>query len=182
MKMRETPGWIRPTTRLLLVVLAPLALDGCVSVGVEHSAPPVAALRAPETGTLEARLFENSADAKASQASPRPVSWALFSLSKPSGTPVREGRGSVWSVTDLEPGKYKIVVSWGPRPGEPGLAEAGRTDGRFTLAAGETARARVLVRTIKTWVYIALAIGIVLATLIVIDDLNKGRTPDISWE
>jgi hypothetical protein len=70
MKMRETPGWIRPTTRLLLVVLAPLALDGCVSVGVERSAPPMAALRAPETGTLEARLFENSADAKASQASP----------------------------------------------------------------------------------------------------------------
>jgi hypothetical protein len=171
------------TTRLLLVGLTPLALDGCVSVGVEHSTPPASALASgsPQTGSFEARLFENGSDAKTGQPSPRPVTWKLYALSKPSDGPVCEGKGSVWSVTDLEPGKYKIVVAWGPRPGEPGLVEAGRTDGRFTLAAGDTATARILVKTIKTWVYIALGIGIVLATLIVVDDLSHGRTPDVSW-
>ena len=173
--------WRRTAGLATLIALAPLTLDGCVSVGVEGAAPPVAASKAPETGTFEARLYENSSDAKTNQASPRPVIWKLYALSKPSDKPVREGKGSVWSVTDLEPGKYKIVVAWGPKPGEPGLVEAGRTDGRFTLAAGETATGRVLIKTIRTWVYIALGIGIVLATLIVIDDLSHGRTPDISW-
>lgn len=182
MKTSEWKRLTRLTARCLLVALAPFALDGCVSVGVERSAPPASASTAPETGAFEARLYETGSDAKKDQASPRPVTWKLYFLSKPSKKPVREGAGSVWSATDLEPGKYKIVVAWGPKPGEPGLVEAGRTDGRFTLAAGETATGRVLIKTIKTWVYIALGIGIVLATLIVIDDLSHGRTPDISWD
>lgn len=181
MKISDRKRPNRLTARFLLVALAPLALDGCVSVGVEHSAPPMDASRASTTGVFEARLYESSSDVKAGQPSPRPVKWWLFSLSKPSDKPVREGKGSVWSAADLEPGKYKVVVRWGPKPGEPGLVEAGRTDGRFTLAAGETATGRILVKTIKTWVYIALGVGIVLATLIVIDDISHGRTPDISY-
>ena len=169
------------TTRLLLVALAPLALDGCVSVGVTNTALPAGSPEAPGTGTLEARLYETGSDARTGQASPRPVTWMLFSLSKPSGNPVREGTGSVWSVSDLEPGKYKIVVRWGPKPGETGPGQAGRDARSFTLAAGDTATARVVMKTYRTVAYIALAIGVVLAVAIVVDDLAHGRTPDVSW-
>ena len=172
---------------VLLVALAPLALDGCVGIGIDVKGklvpppgPPPYGPEAPKSPTLEARLYETGADAKKDQASPRPVTWKLYSLSKPSRTPIKEGTGSVWSATDLEPGKYKIVVRWGPKPGEAGPVQIGRNDSRFKLAAGETATARVIVKTYKTWAYIALGLGIVLATLIVIDDLSHGRTPDIS--
>jgi len=170
-------------TRLLLVALAPFALDGCVSVGVQHSTPPMSTSTSltPETGAFEARLYETGSDAKTGRTSPRPVTWMLFSLSKPSGNPVREGTGSVWSVTDLEPGKYKIVVRWGPKPGETGPEQAGRDARSFTLAAGDTATARVVIKTYRTVAYIALAIGVVLAVAIVVDDLSHGRTPNVSW-
>ena len=195
MKISSLTPLKQATTRLLLVALAPLALDGCVSVGVEHSTPPASASESasasasasgaaswsPETGAFEARLYENSSDAKSGQASPRPVTWTLVSLSNPSGNPVREGTGSVWSLTDLEPGKYKIIVRWGPKPGETIPGQVGRDARRFTLAAGETATARVIVKTYRTVAYIALAIGVVLAVAIVIDDLSHGRTPDVSW-
>jgi hypothetical protein len=172
---------------VLLVALAPFALDGCVSVGVEHaSAPPSASESAsasvsPETGAFEARLYETGSDARTGQASSRRVTWALFSRSNPSGHPFREGTGSVWSVADLEPGTYKIVVSWGPKPREAGPVQTGRNEGRFTLTAGDSATARVIVKTQKTWLYIALGIGILLAGAIVIDDLSHGRMPDVSW-
>jgi len=185
MKTNQWKRLNRLTARFLFVALAPLALDGCVSIGVTGTVvppagPPPYGPEAPKAPTLEARLYENSSDAKAGQASQRPVTWKLYSLSKPSRTPIKEGTGSVWSATDLEPGKYKIVVRWGPKPGEAGPVQIGRNDSRFKLAAGETATARVIVKTYKTWAYIALGLGIVLATLIVIDDLSHGRTPDIS--
>jgi len=36
-------------------------------------------------------------------------------------------------------------------------------------------------KTYRTVAYIALAIGVVLAVAIVVDDLAHGRTPDVSW-
>jgi hypothetical protein len=171
----------RAATRLLLVSLAPLAFDGCISVGVEHSTPAAttsaSASSTPETGTFEARFYENSSDAKTGHASPRPVTWKLVSLSNSSGHLVREGMGSIWSATDLEPGKYNIVVEWGPKPGETGLAGAGRAYRHFTLAAGEKATARYIFKTHKTWLYVVLGIGILLAGAIVIDNVSHG-----SWQ
>jgi len=164
MNASERKGLNRLTARFLFVALAPFALDGCVSVGVERTAPPAEADVVSKTGALEARLYDTGSAAKDDRKSPREVSWKLFLLSNSSDALVGEGTGNVWNVTGLEPGRYRLVATWGPAPGVPGDTSAGTKDDTFKLAAGETAAARVIVRKFPTgWVVgagVAIAVGI----------------------
>ena len=156
----------RLTARCLFVALAPLALDGCVSIGVDRTAPPVATTEGPRTGALEARLYDTGSAAKKVQKSQRTVSWKLFLLAKSPDTPVHEGTGIVWNVTDLEPGKYRLVASWGPLPGVKGDTSAGSTDDTFKLASGETASARVVVKKFPTEWVIGIGLAVVVGAVI----------------
>lgn len=165
----------RATARVLIVALAPLALDGCVSTGVDRTAPPVNVSPALTTGSFEARLYDTGSAAKKDQKSQRTVSWKLFLPAKSADTPVREGTGNVWNAVDLEPGKYRIVAAWGPVPGVAGDTSAGTTDDTFKLAAGETAVARVIVKKFPTAAVVAVGLGIagVAIAVIAIDNSFK---------
>lgn len=164
MNTRECQRLNRLTAQLLFLALAPFALDGCVSVGAERTAPPAEAAVVSKTGALEARLYDTGSAAKKDQKSPREVSWKLFLVSHSSAAPVSEGTGNVWNVTGLEPGKYRLVATWGPLPDVPGDSSAGTKEDTFKLAAGETAAARVIVKKFPTgWVVgagVAIAVGI----------------------
>jgi len=166
MKTSEWKRLNRLTARCLFVALAPLALDGCVSVGVERTAPPAETEIASKTGALEARLYDTGSSAKKDVKSPREVSWRLFLLSKSADTPVREGTGIVWNVNDLEPGKYRLVATWGPAPGVKDDTSAGTADDTFKLAPGETASARVIVKKFPTGLVVGIGVGVVVAVLI----------------
>ena len=156
----------RLTARCLFVALAPLALDGCVSIGVDRTAPPAATTEGPRTGALEARLFDTGSAAKKNLKSQRSVSWKLILVTKLPDRPVREGTGIVWNVTDLEPGKYRLVASWGALPGVKSDTSAGSTEDTFKLAAGETASARVVVKKFPTEWVIGIGLAVVVGAVI----------------
>ena len=57
---------LRSAARLLLVALAPLALDGCVSIGVSHAdlqSPPEPGAR--PSGAVTVAIYEKPADREA---------------------------------------------------------------------------------------------------------------------
>ena len=152
----------RLTARFLVVALAPLALDGCVSIGVDRTAPPAATTESPRKGALEARLYDTGSAANKDQKSQRSVAWKLFFLTMSPDTPVQEGTGIVWNVTDLEPGKYRLVATWGPLPGVKDDTSAGSTEDTFKLAGGETASARVIVKKFPTWWVVGIGLAVVI--------------------
>ena len=155
------------TVRCLLVTLAPLALDGCLSIGVDQF--PSATPASGGLCSLEARLYEKGKDAKRDVKSTREVTWKLFHLDASPVVPVKEGTGAVWSATDLTAGTYRLVATWGPKPNVPGDTSAGSGDKSFSLAPGETARADFVLSKFPVWGWIAIGavvIGIIVVVVI----------------
>jgi len=144
--------------RLVLIAFAPFALDGCLSIGVDGTRPKTAAVGAP--ASLEARLYETGKDTKRDVKSGRDVTWKLFRLDTSADVSVREGTGATWSATDLPPGKYRIAATWGPKPDVAGDVSAGSGDDTFSLAAGETARADVVLKKFPTWAVVGVVLGV----------------------
>ena len=156
----------RLAARCVLVALAPLTLDGCLSIGVDQFAATTPS--ADARCSLEARLYEKGKDAKNDVRSAREVTWKLYHLDASPVVPVQEGKGATWSVTDLKAGKYRIVAAWGPKPGVPGDTSAGSGDDTFTLNPGDTAQARFVLSKFPVWAWIAIGvvvIGIILAVV-----------------
>ncbi len=177
----------RITARLVLLALAPFALDGCLSIGVDHTHA-----KAPAADTkcsLEARLYETGKDAKGDVKSARDVKWKLFHVDASPDVPVREGTGPVWSATDLAAGKYRIAASWGPKPGVAGDTSAGSGDDTFSLKPGDAARADFILKKFPVWVVVGVLIGAVAIVAILVAanafekgvegiHLSSGNTPD----
>jgi len=153
----------RLTTRLLLVVLAPMALDGCLSIGVDKYAATKGGAEA--RCSFEARLFEKAKDARGDVKTAREVTWKLFHLDTSPVVPVKEGTGAAWSVTDLPAGSYRIAATWGPKPGVPGDTSAGSGEDTFSLKPGDTARANFVLSKFPVWAWVA--IGLVVVGIIV---------------
>ena len=160
----------RLAARCVLVALAPLTLDGCLSIGVDQYAATTPSEDA--RCSLEARLYEKGKDAKNDVRSAREVTWKLYHLDASPVVPVQEGKGATWSVTDLKAGKYRIVAAWGPKPGVSGDTSAGSGDDTFTLNPGDTAQARFVLSKFPVWAWIAIGvvvIGIILAVVAAVE-------------
>ncbi len=151
------PRFRKLTVPCVLVALAPLALDGCLSIGVDQF--PSAKRSAENLCTLEARLYETGKDAKRDVKSTRDATWKLFNLDSSPVVPVQQGTGPVWSATDLKAGKYRLAASWGPKPGTSADTSAGSSDTTFALAAGETARVDVVLSKFAPWGWVAIGVG-----------------------
>jgi len=149
----------RLAARCVLVALAPLTLDGCLSIGVDQYAATTPSEDA--RCSLEARLYEKGKDAKNDVRSAREVTWKLFNLDTSPVVPVKEGTGTTWSATDLSAGKYRITASWGPKPGVPGDTSAGSGEETFSLKAGDTAQARFVLSKFPVWAWIAIGAGVI---------------------
>jgi hypothetical protein len=163
----------RLTTRCVLLALAPLALDGCLSIGVDQYAAKTPA--ADARCSLEARLYEKAKDAEKDVKSAREVTWKLYHVETSPVVPVKEGTGAAWSATDLKPGKYRITASWGSKPGVAGDTSAGSGEDTFTLKAGETARADFVLSKFPAWVWItigAVVVGIIVAVALTKEALD----------
>ncbi len=175
MNAARLSGFRGLTARLVLVAFAPFALDGCLSIGVRSSSlPPGAA--SPGTGSFEGRLYETPSAAKKDERSPRPVTWKLIPADRSSEAPVREGTGNAWTATEIPPGEYRLAVSWGKIPGVEG-SSTGHGSYTFSISAGETAQAQVVLKKTPVGLLIVLGIVVVLAIVAVATfdlDLFKG--------
>ncbi len=188
MKSLTTLRFRGVTARLLLVALAPFALDGCLSIDVDRTRAKTAV--ADARGSLEARLYETKKDFKSDVKSRREVTWKLFHLDASPEIPVREGTGTVWSATDLKAGEYRIAASWGPKSDVPGDASAGTGDDTFSLAPGDTARVDVILKKLPVWAVVALVLTVVGVVAVVVSlaavgnslkgiNLSSGNTPKV---
>ena len=144
---------------LVLAALAPVFLDGCVSIGVSRSKTAGAA-----TGSLDVIVVEKSGDAKPTASR---VITRLVRLESGVEQPVSESSDSTWTKSDLQPGRYRLHVShW--------IDETGKSH-RFTksdqesfrIRAGEYVQARVVLKAFPTGPVVTIAVlvgvGIVVA-------------------
>jgi len=164
--------FLRPTARLLLVVLAPLALDGCVSIGVSHAALDVPSdarnSSAPRAGALAVSIFEKAAERDARRVASFPV---LSELARVTGTgeeTVGRSMAPAWGLSDLSPGKYRLRVTRRLTPEgdvEP-LENPG--DKTFEVKAGEKTTLTVVLKKVPVFWIVLAAVTIVALVVLAI--------------
>ena len=158
---------LRPVSRLLLVALAPLALDGCVSIGVSRTAldfPPGAS--APLTGALTVSVFEKAGDRDAGRVVAFPILSELARVSDSGEEAVGRSMAPAWTLADLPPGKYRLRVT--RRLTAEGDIEALENPGDKTFevsAGGKTTVSVVLKKVAVFWIVLAAVTIVALVVL-----------------
>jgi hypothetical protein len=147
---------------LVSAALAPVFLDGCVSIGVSRSKTAGAA-----TGSLVVTVVEKSGDAKPTASR---VITRLVRLESGVEQPVSESSDSTWTKSDLQPGRYRLHVShWIDETGK--ARRFAKSDQEsFKIRAGEHVQARVVLKAFPTGPVITIAafvgIGILVAVFV----------------
>jgi len=149
---------------LLLTALAPLFLDGCVSIGVSRSKSGDAGA---VTGSLEVTVVEKSGDAKATTSR---VLTQLVRLESGVEQPVSESSDSTWTRDDLPPGRYRLRVShWIDKTGKPHRFAKSDQES-FKILAGERAQARIVLKEFPTGPVVTIAViaGVAIAVALIV--------------
>ncbi len=160
---------VRPVARILLVALAPLALDGCVSIGVSHSAlepPPEAS--APPTGALAVSVFERAGDRDAGHVASFPVLSELARVTGSVEEAVGRSMAPAWSLADLPPGKYRLRVT--RRLTAEGDIETLENPGdrTFAISAGERTKVSVVLKKVPVFWIVVAALTVVALVILAI--------------
>ena len=158
---------LRPVARLLLVALAPLALDGCVSIGVSRAplVPPPGA-PAPQTGALAVSVFEKAGDRDAGRVVPYPVLSELARMTGSGEETVGRSMAPAWSLADLAPGKYRLRVTRRLTPEGDIEALENPGDKTFEVSAGEKTTVAVVQKKVPVfWIVVAALTVVALVVL-----------------
>jgi hypothetical protein len=160
---------LRPVARILLVALAPLALDGCVSIGVSRSAlepPPGSAV--PPTGALAVSVFEKVGDRDAGHVAAYPVLSELARVTNSGEEAVGRSMAPAWSLADLQPGKYRLRVT--RRLTAEGDIEALENPGdkTFEISAGEKTTLSVVLKKVPVFWIVVAALTVVALVILAI--------------
>jgi len=173
--MKRAP---RPIAFAVLAALSPLALDGCVSVGVSHSPAAEGAPNAT-TGVLEVIVFEKPQDADAFRPVGYPVLSEIFRENPGGESLVGRSMSAMWTLPELPAGRYRVSVT--KRITEEGDIEplrdpSGKT---FDLAAGQKTTLRVVLKKVPTgWI----VLGVIAAAALIyftVDAASKGKLPPL---
>lgn len=161
--------FLRPTARLLLVALAPLALDGCVSIGVSRAAlesPPDAS--APAKGALAVSVFEKARDRDAGRAAAFPVLSELARVTDNGEEAVGRSMAPAWGLPDLPPGRYRLRVTRRLTPEGDIEALENPGDKTFDVKAGEKTTLSVVLKKIPVFWIVLAAVTIVALVVLAI--------------
>jgi hypothetical protein len=168
---------LRSAARLLVVVLAPLALDGCVSIGVSRADFPLP----PEQGTrpsgaVTVAVYERPADREADRHADFPVLSELVRVDK-GETLVARSMSATWTAKDLPPGRYRLRVT--RRIDDKGdivvLDHPG--DKAFDVIAGERMVVSVVLHKVPVFWIVVAAITVVALVVLAIIGIHKGDLP-----
>ncbi len=86
----------------VLALLAPVFLDGCVSVGISRSRPPASKRPA---GGLDVKIYETSADRRQGTPSTRKIISELVRIDVKPEQQIYRVTEATWSLDDLPPGR-----------------------------------------------------------------------------
>lgn len=163
---------LRSAARLLLVVLAPLALDGCVSIGVSR-----AALDAPldgrnaeagRTGALAVAIFEKASDRDARRPVAFPVLSELARVTEKGEETVGRSIAPAWGLPDLPPGKYRLRVTRRLTPEGDIVPLENPGDRTFVVKAGERTTLTVVLKKVPVFWIVLAAVTIVALVVLAI--------------
>jgi hypothetical protein len=160
---------LRPVARLLLVALAPLALDGCVSIGVSRAAlesPPDAA--APTKGVLAVSVFEKAGDRDAGRIAAFPVLSELARVTDKGEEVVGRSMAPAWGLPDLSPGRYRLRVTRRLTPEGDIEALENPGDKTFEVKAGEKTTLSVVLKKVPVFWIVLAAVTIVALVVLAI--------------
>jgi hypothetical protein len=165
---------LRRVSLLLLVVLAPLALDGCVSVGLVRSD-----LKKPGAtdGTVDLAVFQKERDRDARAVVQYPVFSEFFLVDKTGDKLVARSMAARWSLPGLRPGTYRLEMS--KRIDERGNIEPlGKVIRKeIEVRAGEKASVDVILEKVPVFWIVLAAITVVILVILSIDWIKEGKIP-----
>lgn len=171
------PFHIRRVALVLLMALAPLALDGCVSIGVSRahlSSPPEPS--APPAGAVTVAVYEKPADRDANRHVAAPVLSELLREGE-NETLVARSMAATWTVGDLPPGRYRLRVT--KRIDGSGnivpLDHPG--DQAFDVVAGERTVVSVVLRKVPVFWIVLAAVTVVALVVLAIVGIDRGDLP-----
>lgn len=160
--------------RVVLLALAPLALDGCVSVGLSRSP-----LEKPGTASAELRvsIHRTTGDRDAGVAVTHPVLSELIRVEEGRRTVVARSMAPSWAVAELPPGDYVLRAARKIDADGNVVPLKGRFEQEVALKAGERVQAKVVLEKVPVlWIVLAVVTVIVLVVLLI--DLGKeGKLP-----
>lgn len=170
----------RPPRVLVLAVLllfSPLAIDGCVSVGVDRRQVAAAEEAKPATGGIEVFIYETQADRDTSRLVAYPVLSEIYRVEKTGESLVGRSMSAMWALNELSPGRYRVSVRKRITPEgdiEPLKDPQGTT---FDVAAGEEARLRIVLKKVPTGWIILGALAAAALIYFSIDAMSHGKLP-----
>ena len=173
--MRSLP--LRPVARLLLVALAPLALDGCVSIGVSRAplVPPGAP--APPAGALAVSVFEKAGDRDAGRVAPFPVLSELARVTGSGEEAVGRSMAPAWSLADVPPGTYRLRVTRRLTPEGDIVALENPGDKTFEVPAGEKTTVSVVLKKVPVFWIVVAALTVVALVVLAISGARRLPPP-----
>ena len=161
----------------LLAALSPLALDGCVSVGVDRKQVAAAEEATPATGGIEVFIYETTGDRDASRLVAYPVLSEIFRVEQGGESLVGRSMSAMWALNDLEPGRYRVSVRKRITPEgdiEPLKDPQGKT---FDVAAGEESTLRIVLKKVPTGWIILGALAAAALIYVSVDAASHGKIP-----
>jgi len=174
--MRKPP---RLLVLALLAALSPLALDGCVSVGVDRTPVSSSEESAATTGSVEVLVFETPEHRDAFRLVDYPVLSEIFRVQKEGESLVGRSMSAMWALPDLPPGRYRVSVTkriTAEGDIEPLKDPSGKF---FDLAAGQKTTLRVVLKKVPTgWIVLG-AIAAAALIYFSLDAASKGKLPPL---
>lgn len=184
MKKRGGKLRVRPTllfrhrslvARTLLIALLPLALDGCVSIGVSRadlSAPPEPS--APPRGAITVDVFEKMADREAQRRVAYPILSEIYRDGGDQGL-VARSMHATFTVPDLPPGTYRLRIAKKIDENGNVVSLSDPANKTFDVAAGERTVVSVVLKKVPVvWIVLA-ALTVIALVVLVIIGIDRGK-------
>lgn len=159
---------------ILLVALAPIALDGCVSVGLARS---VRDGGDAATGEVAVHVYQTTGDRDSGSPVSYPVLAELARAENGARTTVARSMCSSWSLGDLSAGRY--VLRTAKKIDENGnvVPLKGPIEKEFDVHPGERVEAKVVLEKVPVFWIVLAAITVVFLVVLAIDAAGDGRIP-----
>jgi len=169
--LRRSRGLV---ARLLLVGLAPFALDGCVSVGLARS---VRDGGASGTGEVLVSVYKTTGDRDSAVPVSHPVLAELARVESGHRSIVARSMAASWSLDGLPPGRYVLRTSKKIDADGNVVPLKGPIEKEFDVRAGERVEAKVVLEKVPVFWIVLAAITVVFLVILAIDAAGDGRLP-----